>query len=62
MDDDIPKEDLRIFKDILECSVTYELSKNYLSEARKEKVIQCSNIQKDTLDETIPSRQLHVQS
>ena len=53
MDDDVPKENLRIFKDFLECSVTYKLSQDYLSEAQKEKVIQCSNRRKDSLHETI---------
>ena len=43
MDDEVRKENLCIFKDVLECSVTYELSEDYLSEARKGKVIQCSN-------------------
>ena len=37
MDDDIPKEDLRIFKDILECSVTYELSKIIFRKLEKRK-------------------------
>ena len=36
MDDDVPKESLCIFKDVLECSIIYELSEDYLSEARKE--------------------------
>ena len=33
MDDEVPKENLCIFKDVLECSITYQLSEDYLSEA-----------------------------
>ena len=52
MDDDISKNSLCISKYILECSITYKLSEDYLFEARKEKVIQCSNRQNDSLRET----------
>ena len=55
MDDDVPKENLSILKDVLECSITYELSEDYLSEAGKEEVIQCSNRRKEGLHETIVS-------
>ena len=55
IDDENPKKNLCIFKDILECSITYELSEDYLSEARKEKVIKCSNRRKDSLHEAIGS-------
>ena len=55
MDDEVPKENVCIFKDVLECSITYELSEDYLSEAQKERVIQCSNRRKDSLHETIGS-------
>lgn len=34
---------------------TYELSQNYLPEALKVKMIQCSSRQKDSLQETIDS-------
>ena len=44
-----------IFKDVLECSITCELPENYLSEARKEKVIQCGSRRKDSLHKTIGS-------
>ena len=37
------------FKNVLECSVAYELSEDYLSEAQIKKVIQCSNRKKDSL-------------
>ena len=49
MNDDIPKEDLCLFKDVLKCSVTDVLSEYYFSEAWKGKVIQCSNRRKDSL-------------
>ena len=55
MDDEVPKKNLCISKDVLECSITYELSEDYLSEDRKEKVIQCSNRRKISLHETIGS-------
>ena len=58
MDDDVPKENLCLFKDVLECSIAYELSEDYLSKARKEKVIQCSNRGKDSLHETIGSSRI----
>ena len=55
MNDDVPKESSCIFRDVLESSITYEWSKDYLSEARKEKRIQCSNRRKASLYETIGS-------
>ena len=61
MDDEVPKENVCIFKDVLECSVSYKLSEDYLSEARKEKVIQCSNRRKDSLHETIGSSGIEYQ-
>ena len=48
----IPNEDLRIFKDVLKCSIINVLSEDYFSEAWKGKVIQCSNRQKDSLHGT----------
>ena len=44
-----------VFKDVLECSITYKLSEDYLSEAWKEKVVQCSKRRKDNLHERISS-------
>ena len=38
-----------------ECSITYKLSEGYLSEAWKEKVVQCSKRRKDNLHERISS-------
>ena len=55
MDNNISKESYCIFKDTVECSITYELSEDYLFEARKEKMIQCSNRRNDNLHETIGS-------
>ena len=55
MDDNVPKENLCLFKDVLECSIAYELSEDYLSKAQKGKVIHCSNRRKDSLNETIGS-------
>ena len=43
LDDDVPKGNLGILKDVSECSIAYEISEHYLSEVRKEKVIQGSN-------------------
>ena len=50
--DEIFKES---FKNVLECSVAYELSDDYLSEAQIKKVIKCSNRKKDSLNKTIGS-------
>ena len=55
MDGDVPKENLSTLEDVWECLITYELSEDYLSEAGKQKVIQCSNKQKERLHETIDS-------
>ena len=55
MNYEVLKENLCIFKDVLKCSVTYELSEDYLSEAEKEKVTQCIDRLKDSLHETIGS-------
>ena len=55
MDHDVSKENLCLFNDVLECSVTYELPEDHLPEARKEKVIQCSNRRKGSLHEAIDS-------
>ena len=47
MDHEVPQKNMCLFKDVFECSITYELYEDYLSEARKEKMIQCSNRLKD---------------
>ena len=61
MNDDIPKEDLCLFKDVLKCSVTDVLSEYYFSEAWKGKVIQCSNRRKDSLRGTEGSSSIQFQ-
>ena len=55
MDDEVPKENLCIFKDVFECLITYELPENCISEARKEKAILCSSRCNDSLHQTISS-------
>ena len=44
----------------LKCFITYELSEDYLFEARKEKVIQYSSRQKDSLLEAIGSSNIQI--
>ena len=44
----------------LKCFITYELSEDYLFEAPKEKVIQYSSRQKDSLLEAIGSSNIQI--
>ena len=57
--DGAPQEKLCVFKHILECSITCELSEDCLSEARKEKVVQCSIRRNDNLHAGLDLSSIH---